>query len=54
MDRLRIEGRVVAAVAAGLGLALDVSPVAVLVTAIFAGLGYAHVDPRRSIDAEPE
>lgn len=54
MDRLRIEGRAVAVLAAGLGLVLDVSPAAILVTAIFACLGYAHVDPRSSIDTEPE
>jgi hypothetical protein len=54
MDRLRIEGRAVAVLVTGLGLALDVSPAAILVTAIFTGLGYAHVDPRSSIDAEPE
>ena len=55
MDRLLlIEGRVVMVVAAGLGVAMDVSPVAILVTSIFACLSYAHIDPRRSIDTEPE
>ncbi len=54
MDRPRIEGRAVAVVVAGLGIALDVSPAAILVTSFFACLGYAHVDPRSSIDAEPE
>ncbi len=55
MDRLLlIEGRAVAVVAAGLGIALDVSPVAILVTSAFACLGYAHVDPRCPLDTEPE